>query len=520
MAKDREQEKFVVPKGYELVPRSKNLPAVVEKERQKKSRSTLGRGALGSLNIAWGTGKFFVEAFRNTKKGHINKGILATLAISVAWIGDENAPEVDNCTNVLQERVITGNVAGSSPIDQGDALKVKNGLRTIADVATFGWGPANDNRSLGDIAEDLSNKRGYYIPEERLAALNNIFEKDADGNIKTGVPVSWLEGKVLCMKVPGPIYKGYDIIDEKHVTLARIADDTKVNILDLREWNPELGKLDEDEEIAIGTLVQTEASVDNTLTLRAMTDDDGSFLEVIKRNPGLKDRILLANASLIGTGATPDAPGEVGYFPLVGGHIEDDKPKITPDSIRKSFSPDGVPIDVAGSQIRPEDKTKPPKTKPKPPKGKEKTPEKPSPKEIKIHTDHLKPEQASIAHIIVNTAYSLDISDKDKKKAAEIGLITALVESQMKNVKYGDRDSLGVFQQRRGWGTAAQRMNVQWATKAFYTGGSNGYSEPGLLDIKNWEDMASGDAAQAVQVSGFPDRYGERLAEARRILNG
>ena len=74
-----------------------------------------------------------------------------------------------------------------------------------------------------------------------------------------------------------------------------------------------------------------------------------------------------------------------------------------------------------------------------------------------------------------------------------------------------DHDSLGLFQQRpsAGWGSVAELMDVEYNARAFY-GGSTGPNYPspaGLLDIPGWESMGYGEAAQAVQVSAFPERY-------------
>ena len=105
-------------------------------------------------------------------------------------------------------------------------------------------------------------------------------------------------------------------------------------------------------------------------------------------------------------------------------------------------------------------------------------------------------------------------------KATLIALMTALVESDLQNLTYGDADSVGLFQQRpaAGWGTVDQIMDPRYAAEAFF-GGSEPPSPPGLVDINGWPSMALGDAAQAVQVSAFPDRYAQREQEAREIAS-
>ncbi|MEV5676572.1 carbohydrate kinase family protein [Streptomyces sp. NPDC052179] len=79
-----------------------------------------------------------------------------------------------------------------------------------------------------------------------------------------------------------------------------------------------------------------------------------------------------------------------------------------------------------------------------------------------------------------------------------VALATALQESGLRNLDYGDRDSLGLFQQRpsMGWGTPEQVRDPVYASTKFYEG---------LLKVSGWESMTVTQAAQAVQLSGFPD---------------
>ena len=87
----------------------------------------------------------------------------------------------------------------------------------------------------------------------------------------------------------------------------------------------------------------------------------------------------------------------------------------------------------------------------------------------------------------------------------------------------GDNDSLGLFQMRpsTGWGTVRHLMDAVWSTRAFYGGpnGPNHGSPPGLLDIPDWETLAPGEAAQAVEVSAYPDRYAVNQPVAEAILS-
>ena len=83
----------------------------------------------------------------------------------------------------------------------------------------------------------------------------------------------------------------------------------------------------------------------------------------------------------------------------------------------------------------------------------------------------------------------------------------------MRNLDWGDRDSLGLFQQRpsNGWGTADEVRDPVRAAKAFYGGASdpNGSNTRGLLDIPGWQSMTFTQAAQAVQISAYPDAYAQ-----------
>ncbi|MFI6679119.1 hypothetical protein [Kribbella sp. NPDC050470] len=104
-------------------------------------------------------------------------------------------------------------------------------------------------------------------------------------------------------------------------------------------------------------------------------------------------------------------------------------------------------------------------------------------------------------------------------RATLVALMTALVESNLQNLTYGDADSVGLFQQRpgAGWGDAIKiTSDPVYSIKAFF-GGKDEPEPPGLVDIDGWPSMALGDAAQRVQVSAFPERYATREGEARQI---
>jgi LysM repeat protein len=118
-------------------------------------------------------------------------------------------------------------------------------------------------------------------------------------------------------------------------------------------------------------------------------------------------------------------------------------------------------------------------------------------------------EQIANAQVIIRVGRELGVSDR----GVAIALGTAMQESWLLNLDWGDRDSLGLFQQRpsAGWGTPEQVSDPDRSARAFYGGPSdpNGNLTAGLLDIAGWEGMPFADAAQAVQISAHPERYAQ-----------
>lgn len=128
------------------------------------------------------------------------------------------------------------------------------------------------------------------------------------------------------------------------------------------------------------------------------------------------------------------------------------------------------------------------------------------------------------AHEIANQAKTMGLD----KLAAKIGIATALVESGNPLKMYANRavpeslsfrhdalgsdyDSVGLFQQRNNgaWGTVKQRMTPALSAEMFFA----------KLQGFDYRSMDPGAAAQKVQVSAFPDRYGKQMAEAERLLS-
>lgn len=116
------------------------------------------------------------------------------------------------------------------------------------------------------------------------------------------------------------------------------------------------------------------------------------------------------------------------------------------------------------------------------------------------------PIQAQNAAIIAAVAMRKGMPDH----AVTIALATSLQETQLRNLPYGDLDSLGLFQQRpsQGWGTSAQIMDPNYAASVFYDH---------LAQVPGWQAMAVTVAAQLVQHSATPDAYANWETEARAL---
>lgn len=123
-------------------------------------------------------------------------------------------------------------------------------------------------------------------------------------------------------------------------------------------------------------------------------------------------------------------------------------------------------------------------------------------------------EQRANAATIVAVGRSLGVSDH----GIVIALAAALQESSLRNLDHGDRDSVGLFQQRpsQGWGSVASLQDPATATKRFFTG-NPGHTR-GLLDVPGWSSMNVTTAAQAVQVSAYPTAYAKWEKTARSLL--
>jgi hypothetical protein len=124
----------------------------------------------------------------------------------------------------------------------------------------------------------------------------------------------------------------------------------------------------------------------------------------------------------------------------------------------------------------------------------------------------LSTDQAANATTIAAAAEQLGLPDH----AVTVALATALEESKLHNYPFGDRDSLGLFQQRpsQGWGTPAQLLNPAYAARAFFRH---------LAAVPGWESDPVEVAAQAVQHSADGSAYAQWTEQARamaRVVTG
>jgi hypothetical protein len=100
-------------------------------------------------------------------------------------------------------------------------------------------------------------------------------------------------------------------------------------------------------------------------------------------------------------------------------------------------------------------------------------------------------------------------------RSAVIAVATAMQESQLLNLHYGDLDSLGLFQQRpsMGWGTAAQITDPAYAADGFLSAlQRHQVSDPAWARAPLWA------TAQAVQNSGFPLAYAKWETQAAGLV--
>jgi hypothetical protein len=128
--------------------------------------------------------------------------------------------------------------------------------------------------------------------------------------------------------------------------------------------------------------------------------------------------------------------------------------------------------------------------------------------EVNGHVFELSTEQAENASLIA----AIGVRRGLPARAVSIALATAYQESKIVNIEHGDRDSLGLFQQRpsMGWGSEEEILDPYYATNAFYDA---------LEKVDGYEAMRITEAAQEVQRSGFPEAYEDHADDARALAS-
>jgi hypothetical protein len=107
-------------------------------------------------------------------------------------------------------------------------------------------------------------------------------------------------------------------------------------------------------------------------------------------------------------------------------------------------------------------------------------------------------DQAAIAATIAGVAARHELP----RRAVTIALAAALQESKLHNLSYGDRDSVGIFQQRpsQGWGPAVRLQDPVYATTKFFAA---------LTQVHGYATMPVSKAAQDVQHSADGSAYAQ-----------
>lgn len=120
-----------------------------------------------------------------------------------------------------------------------------------------------------------------------------------------------------------------------------------------------------------------------------------------------------------------------------------------------------------------------------------------------------RPDQMNHASTIVLLAVKRGLP----ARAGSIGVATAIQESKLRNLTYGDRDSVGLFQQRpsQGWGSEEEVTDPVYAANTFYSA---------MEKVPGWAEMDVTVIAQEVQRSLYPDAYADHEAEARVMASG
>ncbi|MGD7788281.1 hypothetical protein ACQCX2_08145 [Propionibacteriaceae bacterium Y1700] len=127
---------------------------------------------------------------------------------------------------------------------------------------------------------------------------------------------------------------------------------------------------------------------------------------------------------------------------------------------------------------------------------------------VSDHATAISIDQAWWTSIIVGTSVKRGLPPR----AASIAMATVYQETGIRNLDHGDRDSVGLFQQRpsQGWGSVEKIMDPYYSTGKFYDA---------LVKVDNWRNGDINDVAQAVQRSGYPEAYRDHEADGRALAS-
>lgn len=115
-------------------------------------------------------------------------------------------------------------------------------------------------------------------------------------------------------------------------------------------------------------------------------------------------------------------------------------------------------------------------------------------------------EQAAAAATIAIVA----AGEKLPERALVVAYATALQESHIRNLEFGDRDSVGLFQQRpsQGWGARERLMDPVYASRRFFTA---------LAKVDDYRHRSVAEVAQRVQRSADGTAYGRHVPLAQLL---
>ena len=118
------------------------------------------------------------------------------------------------------------------------------------------------------------------------------------------------------------------------------------------------------------------------------------------------------------------------------------------------------------------------------------------------------PEQMGNASVIAAVGLQRGLP----ARAVTIAMATAIQESGLRNLDHGDRDSVGLFQQRpsQGWGSVEEIMDPVYSAGKFYDA---------LVKVDGYQDLPITEVAQEVQRSAYPSAYADHESEGRVLAS-